>query len=84
MNIRTKFAAGLITILVVNLAAGLYGLYLFKQASVWDADIREASSQIVTTALTAQVRFKKQVQEWKNILLRWSEQHKMAQKRSSW
>ena len=74
MNIRTKFAAGLITILVVNLAAGLYGLYLFKQASTWDADVREASSQIVTTALTAQVRFKKQVQEWKNILLRGQDQ----------
>ena len=47
MNIRTKFAAGLILILVVNLGAGLYGLYLHKQATVWQAQVRESSSQIV-------------------------------------
>jgi PAS domain S-box-containing protein len=70
MNIRTKFAVGLVSVLVVNLGAGLYGLYLFKQASAWETQVREASSQIVSTAFSAQVHFKKQVQEWKNILLR--------------
>ncbi len=70
MGIRTKFAAGLIFILFVNLGAGLYGLYLYKQASSWEAQVRESSSQIVASALSAQVHFKKQVQEWKNVLIR--------------
>jgi len=70
MNIRTKFAVGLVSVLFVNLGVGLYGLYLFKQASAWEARVRETSSQIVSTAFSAQVHFKKQVQEWKNILLR--------------
>ena len=73
MPIRTKLAVGLIFILVVNLAAGLYGFHLLTQASEREARVRETSAAIVTTALSAQVHFKKQVQEWKNILLRGQE-----------
>ncbi|AHF04124.1 histidine kinase [Marichromatium purpuratum 984] len=70
MNVRTRFAGGLIAILIVDLAVGLYGFHLHKQAADRESEIRARSSQIVTTALTAQVSFKTQVQEWKNILLR--------------
>jgi PAS domain S-box-containing protein len=70
MGIRAKFAAGLILILLINLGAGLYGLYRYRQASLQEAQVRERSSQIVALALSAQVHFKKQVQEWKNVLIR--------------
>ncbi|WP_295588237.1 response regulator [uncultured Lamprocystis sp.] len=73
MHIRTKLAAGLISILFVNLTVGLHGFSLLTQASARESRLRETSSLIVTTALVTQVQFKKQVQEWKNILLRGSE-----------
>ncbi|EXJ14038.1 response regulator [Imhoffiella purpurea] len=70
MQTRTKLAAGLIIILVVNLAVSLFGFYRLKATADSEAAVRERSTQIVTRALTAQVHFKKQVQEWKNVLLR--------------
>lgn len=70
MQIRTKLALGLILILIINLAAGLYGFHLLTDAAERRSIVRETSSSIVTTALLAQVHFKKQVQEWKNVLLR--------------
>ena len=70
MNVRTKFALALTLILVVNLAAGLHGLQRYKQAAARSSDLYERTSEIVTLSLSAQVHFKKQVQEWKNVLLR--------------
>jgi len=73
VSIRAKFTAGLVVILFVNLGAGLYAFFRYQQANTQAAAVRETSSQIVATALSTQVRFKKQVQEWKNILLRGQE-----------
>ncbi|WP_295389326.1 response regulator [uncultured Thiodictyon sp.] len=73
MHIRTKLAVGLICVLIVNLAASLFGFYLLRQAADRESQVRDTSEAIVTTALSAQVHFKKQVQEWKNILLRGQE-----------
>lgn len=73
LTIRAKFAAGLVVILVVNLCAGLYAFSLYQRANSRTAEVRETSSRIVAIALTTQVNFKKQVQEWKNILLRGQE-----------
>ena len=70
MNIRTRLALGLAILLIVNLAVGFYAVYTYRLATTMESEIRELTSQIVSTSLSAQVHFKKQVQEWKNILLR--------------
>ena len=70
MHIRTKLAVGLISILAANLIVGLYAFHLLGEAASRETQVHEHSSTILTAALTAQVHFKKQVQEWKNILLR--------------
>ncbi|MBK1723105.1 response regulator [Thiocystis violacea] len=70
MHIRSKLAAGLISILIVNLIASLYGFHLLTGASEREGQVRETASSILVSALNAQVHFKKQVQEWKNVLLR--------------
>ena len=70
MNIRTKLVLVLGLGLAVNLWIGLHAVNVLKQANKESAQVHLESSNIVTTSLNAQVHFKKQVQEWKDILLR--------------
>jgi PAS domain S-box-containing protein len=70
VNIRNKFALILSLALIINLASGFYALYTYRDAASRSAEIRDHSFQVVNASLSAQVHFKKQVQEWKNILLR--------------
>jgi signal transduction histidine kinase/ActR/RegA family two-component response regulator len=70
MSIRWKLPVTISLVLVINLAVGYYAAINYKQAIREATLIRDHSSAVVTTALSAQVHFKKQVQEWKNVLLR--------------
>ncbi len=70
MNIRWKLFTTISTALVINLAVGFYASISFKHATNNASQIAEQTFQIVTESLATQVHFKKQVQEWKNILIR--------------
>ncbi|MCW8921091.1 MAG: HAMP domain-containing protein, partial [Sedimenticola sp.] len=70
MNIRWKLFTTISTALAINLAVGYYAVISLKQAAAHANQIAEHTFQIVTESLTTQVHFKKQVQEWKNILIR--------------
>lgn len=70
MNIRWKLILTIGTALIINLAVSYYAAYVYKQATVTAASISEQAFQVVVDSLSTQVHFKKQVQEWKNILLR--------------
>jgi CHASE3 domain sensor protein len=70
INIRLKLVLGLFIVLLINLCVGFYAFWLYDQQSRRGAQICALSFQVVETSLSAQVHFKKQVQEWKNVLLR--------------
>jgi len=70
MSIRSKLVLSLSIILAFNLAVGFYAFHAYEQAAKRAEQVSRWADQIVTTSLSAQLNFKKQVQEWKNVLLR--------------
>ncbi|MEW8015480.1 MAG: ATP-binding protein [Candidatus Sedimenticola endophacoides] len=70
MSIRWKLYLTIVMAMLINLAVNHYAALTYKEATRQAAEIREYTTRIVTGALTSQVHFKKQVHEWKNILLR--------------
>ncbi len=70
MNIRWKLILTIGTALIINLAVSYYAAYVYKHATVSASGVSEKAFQVVVDSLSTQVHFKKQVQEWKNILLR--------------
>lgn len=70
MNIRWKLFVTISSALIINLAVGYYAFISFRQATLNANRITEHTFTIVTESLATQVHFKKQVQEWKNILIR--------------
>ena len=73
MSVKKQFVVLGAIVSIIVLFTGSFGLYNFYQANKRQAGIQSVSKvllQTVDTARNAQVHFKIQVQEWKNILMR--------------
>ena len=77
MSVKKQFVVLGAIVSIIVLFTGSFGLYNFYQANKRQTGIQNLSKtllQTVDTARNAQVHFKIQVQEWKNILMRGNEE----------
>ncbi len=70
MSIRTKLVLTLGLVLSIYLTVGFFAASAYQRTAEQANEVQEETYRIVSASLAAQVRFKKQVQEWKDILLR--------------
>ncbi len=77
LKIGTRLGMLAAFLMVAMLAVGLEGWYTLSEADKRGADMMQKATlleQSIDTARSAQVEFKKQVQEWKDTLLRGNDQ----------